>query len=157
VHGASIVLRRRGDLSPSPTPLPQADIIISDDPGRVLAIQTADCVPLLLADTRSGAVAAAHAGWRGLAAGVPRVVVEAMCRTLDARATDLIVAIGPSISAARYEVGGEVRQMFEHAGFGGEEMARWFLPGTRAGHWQFDGWASAREQLHSAGVPSGQI
>ena len=59
---------------------PQADIIVTDDPAIALAIQTADCVPLLIADRRTGAVAAAHAGWRGLAARVPEVAVGALAR-----------------------------------------------------------------------------
>ena len=79
VHGADILVRRVGDDAADT--LPEADIIVSNDPAVAVAIQTADCVPLLLADRRTGAVAAAHAGWRGLAAGVPRIAVDA----LDAR------------------------------------------------------------------------
>src|SRR4029077_15300826 len=79
VHGASIVVRRHGDASPHRAEaLAQADILVSDDPSLVLAIQTADCVPILIADRASGAVAAAHAGWRGLAAGVPGGAVVAL-------------------------------------------------------------------------------
>ena len=157
VHGAAVIVRRAGDASPDAWPVPQADVLISDDPTRAIAIQTADCVPLLMADRRTGAVAAAHAGWRGLASGVPTVTVEAMAETFSTRATDLVVAIGPSICAERYEVGDEVRAAFAAAGFSRAEHARWFLPGTRAGHWQFDGWASARDQLEAAGVAPDQI
>ena len=157
VHGAAIVVRRRGARSPRREALAQADILISDDPSLVLAIQTADCVPILIADRASGAVAAAHAGWRGLAAGVPGVTAVAMAHEFGARASDLIVAIGPSICAARYEVGAEVRDRFEHAGFPADRIERWFLAGTRPGHWQFDGWAAARDQLAAAGVPLDQI
>src|SRR5713101_3877670 len=60
VHGASVVVRRRGDPPPGDRPLPAADIIVSNDPSLALAIQSADCVPLLIADRRSGAVAAVH-------------------------------------------------------------------------------------------------
>jgi len=123
----------------------------------VLAIQTADCVPLLFADRRTGVVAAAHAGWRGLAARVPEVTVRALGEAFGSRPADLIVAVGPSISAARYEVGAEVRDQFERGGFPDDQLARWFLPGTRAGHWQFDGWASARDQLAAVGVPADRI
>src|SRR6266850_132108 len=106
VHGTSVLVRRRGDPPPpADWPLPDADIIVSDDPALALAIQTADCVPLLVADKRTGAVAAAHAGWRGLAAGVPQVVIEALRETFGSRPEDLVAAIGPSISASRYEVG----------------------------------------------------
>ena len=136
---------------------PTLDILLSDDPSVVLAIQTADCVPLLMADRATGVVAAAHAGWRGLASGVPGVTIAALAKTFGTDPGDLVVAIGPSICAARYEVGEEVRQRFEHAGYGAAQIARWFLPGARANHWQFDGWASVRDQLEAAGVPSDAI
>src|SRR2546426_12403431 len=88
VHGASFIARKRGDIARKQ--LDDADIVVSDDPSLALAIQTADCVPLLLADTRTGAVAAAHAGWRGLAAGVPRAAVGALADTFGSRPSDLI-------------------------------------------------------------------
>lgn len=157
VHGAAVLVRRAGDAAPERTVLPAADIIISDDPTRVLAIQTADCVPLLMADSRSGAVAAAHAGWRGLAAGVPRVAVEALARRFGTVPADVVVAIGPSICSSRYEVDAIVRDGFAGGGFSAEQMARWFLEGTRGGHWQFDGWASTRDQLEAAGVRAEHI
>ncbi len=158
VHGTSIVVQRRGDAVPAgDAPLAQADILLSDDPSLVVAIQTADCVPLLMADRATGAVAAAHAGWRGLAAGVPRVTIDGLGQTFGTHPTDLVVAIGPSICAARYEVGEEVRQRFEDAGYSAGQLARWFLPGARASHWQFDGWASVRDQLEAAGVPPAAI
>lgn len=157
VHGASVVVRRAGDPPCGGVPLPHADVLVSDDPAIALAIQTADCVPLLVADRRTGAVAASHAGWRGLAARVPEVTVRALAEAFGSRPNDLVAAIGPSISAARYEVGAEVRDQFERGGFSADQLARWFLPGTRAGHWQFDGWASARDQLNASGVPTAQI
>jgi YfiH family protein len=157
VHGASAVVRRAADPPRGNAPFPDADIIVSDDPAIALAIQTADCVPLLIADRRTGAVAAAHAGWRGLAARVPSVAADSLGDAFGSRPADLIAAVGPSISAARYEVGADVRAQFEHAGFSDDQLARWFLPGTRPGHWQFDGWAAARDQLLAAGVPADQI
>ena len=157
VHGHAVVVRRSGDAAPAVRPLPQADILLSDDPARVIAIQTADCVPLLMADRATGAVAAAHAGWRGLAARVPSVTVLAMADQFGTRPADLTVAVGPSICAERYEVGEEVRAEFAAAGFSRAEMARWFLKGGRLGHWQFDGWRSAQDQLEAAGVPAATI
>jgi YfiH family protein len=155
VHGASVVVRR-ADTALGTNDLPEADIIVTDDPGVVIAIQTADCVPLLMADRKTGAVAAAHAGWRGLAAGLPQLAVRALATNFGARARDLIVAVGPSISAASYEVGAEVRDRFAAAGFG------WSLPegfpsATRPGLWLFDGWRSARDQLVGAGVDGADI
>jgi YfiH family protein len=156
VHGNAVVLKRAGGPHDA-SELPEADIIVSNDSGLVFAIQTADCVPLLMADTRTGAVAAAHAGWRGLAARVPDVVVRAMAEQFSTRPSDLIVAIGPSISAARYEVGTEVRTRFEEAGFASDLVRRWFPAETRQDHWLFDGWRSVRDQLECAGVRADRI
>jgi purine-nucleoside/S-methyl-5'-thioadenosine phosphorylase / adenosine deaminase len=155
VHGAAVVVRRPGVQSAGADRLP-ADIIVSDDPCIAVAIQTADCVPMLLADVQTGAVAAAHAGWRGLAVGVPRTVVRAMHENFGSDPRDLLVALGPSISAARYEVGGEVRAQFGH-GFDADSMDRWFPRETRPNHWEFDGWSAAVDQTVSAGVPLERI
>lgn len=185
VHGANVVVRRARQTPARPavtSSRPDADIIVSNDCAIALAIQTADCVPLLIADrvhgadragATSGAVAAAHAGWRGLAARVPMVTVDALAHEFGARPADLVAAIGPSIGACCYEVGDDVRGRFESAGFSAEQLARWFAveprsssrnrsmpslsPQGRANHWFFDGWAAAREQLLEAGVPAQQI
>jgi YfiH family protein len=122
-----------------------------------LAIQTADCVPILIADRRTGVVAAAHAGWRGLAARVPYEAVQALAYRFDSAPADLIAALGPSISAERYEVGIDVREKFQSAGFTEAQLANWFADGVRPEHWQFDGARSAVDQLASAGVPRDQI
>jgi YfiH family protein len=155
VHGASVAIFRRGS-DPGGGELPEVDILISDDPDVALTIQAADCVPMLLADPVHGAAGAAHAGWRGLAAHVPEQAVQAMTREFGTRPADLIVAVGPSISGPRYEVGRDVRERFEEAGFTEAQIAAWFAPG-RPEHFQFDGWQSARDQLEAAGVPSAQI
>jgi len=178
VHGAHVAVHRAGDPPPAPAgatapPLSEADIVISNDSQAAVAIQTADCVPILIADQRNGAVAAAHAGWRGLAARVPIAAVEALAREFGSRPADLLTAIGPSIGACCYEVGEDVRGRFEQAGFTCDQLARWFVteprPTTRnpsmcalstvarANHWYFDGWAAARQQLESAAVPADQI
>jgi hypothetical protein len=156
VHGAAVVVRRAADES-LPESCPDADVIVSNDPSLALAIQVADCVPMLLADRSTGAVAAAHAGWRGLAAGVPGVTVAALTREFGSRPADLLVAIGPSISAGRYEVGEDVRERFVAAGFSDDQRGRWFSDGVRAAHWQFNGWQAAIDQLEMAGVPAAQI
>jgi len=155
VHGRTVRVHTAAGGGLTAT-LPEADIIVSDDRGAAVAIQTADCVPILMADRRTGAVAAAHAGWRGLAARVPYAAVEAMSRAFGSHPEDLVVAVGPSISAARYEVGGDVRERFDAAGFPADHLARWFTPAARTGHWYFDGWQSAADQLDAAGVPRGQ-
>ena len=169
VHGASVVAARRGAAAP----WPRADIQITGDPAIAMAVQSADCVPLLVADARTGVVAAAHAGWRGLVARVPEVVVSVLARECSSRPSDLIVAIGPSIGACCYEVGPDVRDAFRAAGFDEDDLADWFFddpPPTavnpsmpaisdtrRANHWFFDGWSAARHQLERADVPPDRI
>ncbi len=170
VHGRSVLTHREGQAIGQPT---DADILVASSPQVVAAIQTADCVPVLIADTRTGTVAAAHAGWRGLAQRVPLAAVEAMVNEFAARESQLIAAIGPSIGACCYEVGGEVRDRFAAAGFDDREMSRWFsrdlrsspanpsMPGmnphAREGHWVLDMWTAARDQLRAAGVRDDRI
>lgn len=84
----------------------EADAIISSQPGVVIAVRTADCVPILLAGP--GGVAAIHAGWRGTAADVTRAGVRALCAATGCVPSDLRAAIGPCISGAEYEVGRDV-------------------------------------------------
>ena len=172
VHGASVLVCRAGDSRRSDG-RPDADVIVSDDSSVALAVQSADCVPLLIADERTGTVAAAHAGWRGLVARVPQATVDTIARAFGSHPADLVAAIGPSIGACCYEVGADVRAAFVHAGFGERDLAAWFLDSPqptdanpsmaglahppRAGHWFFDGWAAARAQLESAGVARHQI
>lgn len=170
VHGAAVLVHRAG-AAPA-LPLPSADIIVSDDAGTAVAVQTADCVPILMADRRTGAVAVAHAGWRGLAAGVPRKAVEAMHRQFGSRPGDLVAAAGPSIGACCYEVGADVQERFEAAGWPARATAAWFhkLPQPTARNpsmlrlraagserWYFDCWGAVRDQLESAGIAPAQI
>jgi YfiH family protein len=96
VHGASVLTHRAGQSIGEPT---DADILVTNDPEVAATIQTADCVPVLIADTRTGAVAAAHAGWRGLAQRVPLATVGAMVDEFGTRESKLIAAIGPSMGA----------------------------------------------------------
>jgi hypothetical protein len=155
VHGAGVLIHRAGQAAAT-LPATDADVILSDDPGVAIAIRAADCVPLLIGDSRTGVVAAAHAGWRGLAARVPNVTVRAFEEAFASRPSDLVVAVGPSISGPHYEVGQDVRQAFM-ASFGGGEISRWFSAGGKPGRWQFDGWAAVREQLEAAGVARERI
>src|SRR5262245_45075885 len=156
VHGATAIVRRIGELR-DVNHLPDADIVLSNDPSFALAVQVADCVPILVADRRTGAVAAAHAGWRGLVARAPAEAIEMLGHAFDSRPREVVVAVGPSISAAMYEVGRDVRERFEQADFSSQQLARWFTDGARPDHWQFNGRQAARDQLESAGVPGNQI
>ena len=167
VHGDAVIEARPGGEPGS------GDILVTNDASLAIAVQSADCVPLLLADSRSGAVGAAHVGWRGMAARVPHVVVDAMARRYATRPSDLIVAAGPSIGACCYEIGLDVREAFVAAGCSAVELQRWFLEKPiptlgnpsmtgvsrrgRDAHWFFDLWAATRDQLRSAGVNAGRI
>jgi polyphenol oxidase len=102
-------------------------------------------------------VAAAHAGWRGLAAGVPGVTVVVLVHEFGSVPANLIAAVGPSISAERYEVGEDVRGAFLASGWPAVRIESWFRPATRPGHCLFDGWQSVRDQLLWAGVPDDSI
>lgn len=122
----------------------EADAAWTDRAGQVLAIQTADCLPVLLADRHARLVAAAHAGWRGLCEGVlPRLI-----RALPVAAVDLRAWIGPGIDQAAFEVGPEVRAAFLTTA---PDLAPYFVPG-RADRWQADLKAIAAAQLAGCGV-----
>ncbi len=135
--------RPRADIDPPITPIaqvggdggrmsdaawPRADIVMTDDPAIAVAVQVADCVPLLLADPVTRSVAAVHGGWRGTAAVVGRVAVAAMTAHFGARPADLLAAIGPSIGACCYQVGPDVLDAFRAAGFPEENLRDWFRP-----------------------------
>ena len=150
VHGATVV-----EAGLECTGLPDADVIVTDRPDLAVVVQAADCVPLLVVDRRTGVVAAAHAGWRGLAAQVPVETVKALHRTYGSRPEDLLVAIGPAIGPCCYEVGGDVRKALER--FSGPGASRWFARGPKNATWMFDTWSAARGQLEASGVLPEQI
>jgi YfiH family protein len=144
VHGARIATV--GECS-GPAP-PAADGVASATPGVPVAVVTADCVPILLATSCGTAVAAVHAGWRGLAAGVVDSGVSAV-RKLARRPSSLLAAIGPHIGPCCYEVDGPVvdalRGRFA-------PVLQGVLRPTRAGHASLDLGALARSALVAAGV-----
>ena len=100
-------------VSAPPKTALQGDGLITDTPGLLLSIQTADCLPILLVDAKRRAVGALHAGWRGTLARIAEKGVGLMWQHFGSRARDLVAAIGPGIHACCYEVGGEVRERFE--------------------------------------------
>ena len=123
---------------------PRADAMVTDRAGVLLGILTADCAPVLFADSEAGVVGAAHAGWRGAHGGVIGQTVAAM-EALGARAGRIAAAVGPCIAQASYEVAADFRDQFAAAD------ARFFAPG-RAGHWQFDLPGYVAHRLAEAGV-----
>jgi hypothetical protein len=102
-------VRDTADAASDPT---ECDALTANLPRTLLAVQTADCMPILLADPRTGAFAAVHAGWRGTQAGIVARTVKRMQQMYDSRPADLYAALGPAISAAVFEVGPEVLDAF---------------------------------------------
>jgi YfiH family protein len=123
---------------------PRADAIVVDRPGLVAAVMVADCLPVLFCDRDGTIVAAAHAGWRGLVAGVLENTVAAMARPPGR----LLAWLGPAIGPTKFEVGAEVREAFVAAGAG---AAARFQPG-RADRWMADLAGLARDRLQALGV-----
>ena len=168
VHGRHVVAIRRG--LPLPAEKPTCDVLVSDDPATAVAVRAADCVPLLLADARAGAVAAIHAGWRGVAAGAITAAVEALEREFASQPEHLHVAIGPNIGPCCYEVGSELVDAFAAAGHARHLVDRWFqgspprrgsfplgLTGEERPRLRLDLAGASRDQLVLAGVREDQI
>lgn len=139
VHGTQVIDWDDQDAHVSA----QADAAVSTQPGVVCAVLTADCLPILLADRDARAVAAIHAGWRGLAAGV----IEATLAHWPVAPERTHVWLGPAISQSAYEVGEAVRTAFV-VNQGGAEAA--FRP-SRPGHWWCDLYLLARQRLSRHG------
>jgi YfiH family protein len=93
-------------------PMGEGDALISNQPGITLSIRTADCLPILMADTRNRAIAAVHAGWRGTIQEIVPKTIQAMADRFGTRPDDLVVAFGPGIGACSFEVGPEVAIQF---------------------------------------------
>lgn len=145
VHGTTV----HRVVAPGEGGEPEADAAVTDVPGAVLAILTADCLPVVVAARDGSEVAVAHAGWRGLAGGVLEATLAAMC-TAPAAA---VAWLGPAAGPADYEVGDEVRDAF--VGRDGAAAAA-FAP-TRPGHWTVDLYALARMRLAAAGLDPAAI
>ncbi len=135
IHSAECVAAqgRTGELG-------RGDALLEDSPGAVVAVKTADCIPILLADERHRAVAAVHAGWRGTAAHIAERALEAMRARFGTDSADVHAAIGPGIGKCCYEVGPEVAVQF-----GERERTHIDLA------------AANRDQLQAAGVAAERI
>lgn len=174
VHGTQVVALRHGAAyPPEAREWNEGDIAVSDHSGVALCVKVADCVPILIADARTGAVAAVHAGWRGTAAGAAVSAVKALGSQFGAGPSDLVAAIGPSIGPCCYRVGQDVREAFEAANGRNGAHEAWFsdrpaadprhgVPGTdpaASGGVSFflDTWTANADQLRRAGVPAANI
>lgn len=154
VHGTTVCRFERGGkpASASGSPAapgmaadePEADAAVTSTPGVVLAILTADCLPVVVVARDGSEIAAAHAGWKGLAGGMLETTVAAM----RAAPGDCIAWLGPAAGPGAYEIGAEVRDAFlAHDLRAGSAFAA-----TRPGHWRVDLYALARQRLADAGV-----
>lgn len=151
VHGAGVF---RVGQAQAGQPLPRADGAWTDEPGVACAVLVADCLPVLFACADGRAVAAAHAGWRGLAAGVLESTLEAMCRGAGCEPGEVQAWLGPCIGPDAFEVGADVR-----AAFGADRddaaAARHFRPRARPDgepRWLADLAGLAADRLRQCGV-----
>ena len=127
----------------------EGDALLTDQAGKAIGIRTADCVPILLLDCRTRAIAAVHAGWRSTAGELVQKTVEQMMREFGAKPADIYAAMGPCVRVCCYAVGPEVASNF----------ARWFPEWHEKGEpSQKINLAEAnRRQMEDAGVPSAHI
>lgn len=149
VHGVDAVV---ADAAWGPGLGPKADAVVTKTPGLAVGVGTADCGPVLFADSEAGVVAAAHAGWKGALAGVLEATVTSM-EQVGAERARMVAVLGPTISAAAYEVGPEFVERFVEQK---PENARFFRPSNRAAYSLFDlpGYIVAR--LQRAGLATVQ-
>lgn len=137
VHGTQVIAQGAEPGQP-------ADAIAGNSPGAVCAVLTADCLPVVFASADGGEIAAAHAGWRGLAAGI----LEATVAALAAPAGDVLAWLGPAISQPAFEVGGEVREVLLQR----DPHAAGCFRRNERGRWQADLYGLARRRLQRCGV-----
>ncbi|GAA4998944.1 peptidoglycan editing factor PgeF [Pseudoluteimonas lycopersici] len=137
VHGTSVAIEPGEDE-------PEADAAVTSVPGTVLAVLTADCLPVAFAAKDGGEIAVAHAGWRGLAAGV----LEATIAAMKAPPRDIVAWLGPAAGPDAYEIGEEVFDAFAAID---PRTATAFVP-TRPGHWHVDLHALAKRRLADVGI-----
>lgn len=126
---------------------PRADATVTATPGVALAVLTADCQPVLFADTQAGVIGAAHAGWRGARAGVLEATVEAM-EALGARRAAITAVIGPTISQSAYEVGPELLEEF----LADDPASSRFFANGHGDRYQFDLPGYGLDRLRRAGI-----
>ena len=129
------------------------DALVSNTPQILLMVKTADCVPVLIADAKTGAFAAVHAGWRGTSASIVLSAIRQLQSEYGVRAENLRAAIGPAANSCCYEVGREVIDQFKQ----GFPLSAHLLTPTRDGHARIDLQTANRDQLAGAGVSPDRI
>jgi polyphenol oxidase len=171
VHGAGVRIVGDADRGSGAftvdNAIPDTDALVTVSPGVVLAILTADCVPVVLHDPVAGVLACVHAGWRGTVAGVCAAAVAAMT-SLGSRPSDMTAGLGPAVAPGRYQVGPDVHQAVTQAF--GSAGAAFIRPdptvpeppenleaSANPERWLLDLWAANRHVLREAGLPDAQI
>ncbi|MHB8053926.1 MAG: peptidoglycan editing factor PgeF [Candidatus Aminicenantales bacterium] len=137
----------------APSKRPRGDALVTAVPGLLLAIKTADCLPILIVDARLRIVAAVHAGWKGTHSRIVGKAIETMVLRFGTNPSDLVAALGPCIGPSCYEVGDDVRSKFQDAEFSDDL----FLPAGKPGKYFLDLPAANVRLLRDAGVPSDRI
>lgn len=132
------------------------DGLVTDEPGVILAVFMADCVPILFVDREHRAVGACHSGWRGTVQHICQRTVLLMEESFGTRREELIACIGPAICQDCYEVDEPVREAFEKA-FPGEVLPRFFIPGRKEGRYQLSLWEANRYLLEEVGLAKENI
>ncbi len=143
VHGNQVVMT---EIS---SPKPNADAVISRTPGIACVVRTADCLPILISDTRGEQVAAIHAGWRGLSSGV----ITNTCAHFGKELATCHIWLGPAISAKNFEVGADVLEQFVKDGWSQESIEESFQTNpANKDKWFADLYSLARSALVKAGA-----
>jgi len=157
VHGADIRVVKDAEQAQSPRYATgdedRCDALVSDRANVLLAVKTADCVPVLIGDARTGACAAVHAGWRGTLASIVKHALERMMKEYGTRPADVRIAIGPAAGACCYEVGAEVINDFKERFPDSDDL----FTATREDHALIDLYKANRNQLISLGVAEERI
>ena len=151
-HTAEVKIADVGTLDQS---LQSTDALITNKKGICIGVLTADCVPILLYDPVKSVIAAIHAGWRGTVAGIVNRVINRMVDSFQVHPSDIIAAIGPSISGTNYQVGPEVVDQFRSAFAMDDQLI--FSHFTADGRANLDLWACNRQILLNCGVPGDHI
>ena len=139
VHGRDVTL-----VEPDSDPQPRCDVLITRSPEQTLMLRYADCTPVLLADTKRGAVAAVHAGWRGSAVRAAGAAVTALADAFGSDPKDLVAGIGPAIGPCCYGVGQDVADAFADR--------PWLISDNK-----LDLWEANRQALVESGIPTDNI
>lgn len=157
-HSTNTLVIDDGYLNASPQQrnamLQDVDALITKEPNCCICVSTADCIPIMIYDSKRQAVAAIHAGWRGTVNRITSLALRKMQQMYGTDAKDIIACIGPSISMSAFEVGEEVYETFREKGFVMHHISQW-KPETHKHH--IDLWRANRMELTEMGVPEQQI